>query len=392
MYINRDAGKLLKRYVSQYPVVTITGPRQSGKTTLCKHIFPNKKYVTLEDLDYREYANDDPRAFLSEYSNGVIIDEIQRVPSLLSYIQGIVDKNNIKGEFILTGSSQLELTKSVSQSLAGRTALLKLLPFSYTEIYNKKTPTPPSFLDEILYNGFYPRIYADKLDATDYLSSYISTYIERDVRQFYEIKDLSLFQRFLQLCASRVGQLLNYSNIANDCGVSVPTIQNWISVLEQSFIIYRLPPFFTNIKKRLVKTPKIYFYDTGLCAFLNGVKRVEHIQSLPTRGSLFENFIISEFIKMNYHNSLRNDFYFYRDKIGKEVDLIINNGQKNIPIEIKAAQTFSNDFIKNLDYYRKVISSETKGNIIYTGKTQKQTEYNIYNFCDLFNIYNKMEL
>lgn len=387
MYINRDAGKLLKRYASQYPVVTITGPRQSGKTTLCKHTFPNKKYVTLEDLDYREYAHRDPRGFLSEYSGGVIIDEIQRVPSLLSYIQGIVDENNIKGEFILTGSSQLALTKNVSQSLAGRTALLKLFPFSYTEIYSKTKPTTPSTLDEVLYSGFYPRIHADKLDATDYLSSYISTYIERDVRQFYDIKDLTLFHRFLQLCASRVGQLLNYSNIAKDCGVSVPTIQNWISVLEQSFIIYRLSPFFVNIKKRLVKTPKIYFYDTGLCAFLNGVKKIEHIQSLPTRGNLFENFIISEFIKMNHHNSLKNDFYFYRDKVGQEVDLIINDGQKNIPIEIKSAQTFNKDFLKNLDYYRKVISPESKGNVIYTGKTQKQTEYNIYNFCDMFYVY-----
>jgi uncharacterized protein len=386
MYIDRDIAKLLKRYATQYPVVTITGPRQSGKTTLCKHTFPDKKYVSLEDLDNREYANSDPRGFLSEYSNGVIIDEIQRVPDLLSYIQGIVDNNNIKGEFILTGSSQLELTKSVSQSLAGRTILLKLLPFSYTEIYDK-TQLKPSSLDKILYNGFYPRICVDKLDAFEALSSYISTYIERDVRQFYEIKDLTLFQRFLHLCASRVGQLLNYSNIASDCGVSVPTIQNWISVLEQSFIIYRLPPFFANIKKRLVKTPKIYFYDTGLCAFLNGVKNVEHIQSLPTRGNLFENFIITEFIKMDYHNNFKNDFYFYRDKTGIEVDLIINNGQKNIPLEIKAGQTFANDFIKNIDYYRKITGTETKGTIIYTGKTQKRTDHNIYNYYDSFKTF-----
>jgi len=390
MYIDRDIGKLLKKYATQYPVVTVTGPRQSGKTTLCRHTFPNRKYVSLEDLDNREYANSDPRGFLSEYSNGVIIDEVQRVPDLLSYIQGIVDEKNIKGEFILTGSSQLELTKSVSQSLAGRTILLKLLPFSYTEIYGK-TKFMPSSLDEVLYNGFYPRIYVDKLDATEALSSYISTYIERDVRQFYNIKDLTLFQRFLQLCASRVGQLLNFSNIAGDCGVSVPTIQNWISVLEQSFIIYRLPPFFANIKKRLVKTPKIYFYDTGLCAFLNGVKKVEHIQSLPTRGNLFENFVISEFIKLDYHNSFKNNFFFYRDKSGIEVDLIINDGQKNIPIEIKAGQTFANDFTKNLDYYKKVTSSIVKGNIIYTGKTQKRTDYNIYNYFDSFKTFNKGE-
>ncbi len=387
MYINRDAGNLLSRYACQYPVVTITGPRQSGKTTLCKHTFPDKKYVSLEDLDNRAYASEDPKAFLSEYSNGVIIDEIQRVPNLLSYIQGIVDENNIKGEFILTGSSQLELTKNISQSLAGRTALLKLLPFSFTEIYETTHPT----LDDVLFNGFYPRIYVDNLEPTEALSSYISTYIERDIRQFYDIKDLALFQRFLQLCATRVGQLLNYSNIANDCGVSVPTIQNWISVLEQSLIIYRLPPFFSNIKKRLVKTPKIYFYDTGLCAFLNGVKRVEHIKSLPIRGNLFENFIISEFIKMNYHNNLKNDFYFYRDKIGKEIDLIIDNGLTKTPIEIKSAQTFSNDFTKNLAHFAKLMSCNHLGNIVYSGKTQKRTNFNIYNYFDIFKQFKKGE-
>ena len=387
MYINRDAGILLKRYSEQYPVVTITGPRQSGKTTLCRHIFPDKKYVSLEDLDNRAYADSDPRAFLAEYSNGVIIDEIQRVPDLLSYIQTAVDENNMKGEFILTGSSQLELTNNISQSLAGRTALLKLLPFSYTEIYNKKTSTQV-LLDEILFNGFYPRIYADKLNPSEALSAYISTYIERDIRQFYDIKELNLFQRFLQLCANRIGQLLNYSNIASDCGVSVPTIQNWISILEQSFIIYRIQPFFTNIRKRLVKTPKIYFYDTGLCAFLNGVRKVEHIQSLPIRGGLFENFVISEFIKLNHHNNMKKSFYFYRDKTGKEVDLIIDDGLNIVPVEIKAAQTFSHDFITNLAYFAKSMKRNYLGTVVYSGRTQKRTEYDIYNYADIFADFN----
>jgi len=383
MYISRDSGELLYKFANQYPVVTITGPRQSGKTTLCKHTFPDKKYVSLEDLDIRSYANSDPRGFLSEYSDGVIIDEIQRVPTLLSYIQGIVDTKKIKGEFILTGSSQLELTKGISQSLAGRTALLKLLPFSYTELYNNKESAGCN-LNQILYTGLYPRIHADNLNASDYLSAYMTTYIERDVRQFYDIKNLNLFQRFLQLCASRTGQLLNYSNIANDCGVSVPTIQNWISVLEQSFIVFRLQPFFSNIKKRLIKAPKIYFYDTGLCSFLNGVKKVEHIKTLPIRGNLFENFIVSEFIKMNYHNNFKSDFFFYRDKTGREVDLIIKDGRKLYPFEIKAAQTFVDDFTVNLKYYTDLMELNHNGSVIYSGETQKRTNLNIYNFRDSF--------
>jgi len=384
MYINRDSGKLLYEFAEQYPVVTITGPRQSGKTTLCKHTFPEKKYVTLEDLDFRSYAESDPRGFLSEYSDGVIIDEIQQVPTLLSYIQGIVDTKNMKGEFILTGSSQLELTKGISQSLAGRTALLKLLPFSYTEICNKKKSAATK-LNQVLYSGLYPRIHSDNLNPSDYLSAYITTYIERDVRQFYDIKNLNLFHRFLQLCASRTGQLLNYSNIANDCGVSVPTIQNWISVLEHSFIIFRLQPFFANIKKRLIKSPKIYFYDTGLCSFLNGVKKVEHMNALPIKGNIFENFVVSEFIKMNYHNNLKLDFFFYRDKTGREVDLIIKDGANIHPLEIKSAQTFTEDFSLNLKNYANLMKLDNLGSVIYTGKTQKRTNLNIYNFRDSFN-------
>ncbi len=382
MYIKRDAEMLLERYTHQYPVVTVTGPRQSGKTTLCRNLFPNKKYVSLEELDNRNYAITDPRGFLSEYSNG-IIDEIQRVPDLLSYIQGIVDKNQIKGEYILTGSSQLELTKGVSQSLAGRTALIKLFPFSYTEIYDRSEPSP-DWVNSVLYRGFYPRIHSDNLDAAEAISSYIETYIERDVRQFYEVKDLHLFQRFLQLCAGRTGQLLNYSNIAGDCGISVSTVQNWISVLEQSFILYRLPPFFSNVKKRLVKTPKIYFYDVGLCAYLNGARCVEHIKALPNRGSIFENFIISEVIKTDAHNSLKNTFYFFRDKMGKEVDLIIDKGLEAIPVEIKAGHTFNEEFTKNLQYYAKLTKKENLGTLVYSGKSQQRTKLNIYNYMDFF--------
>ena len=386
MYVKRDAEVLLRKYSEQYPVVTITGPKQSGKTTLCKNLFSNKKYVSLEEFDNRNYAENDPRGFLAEYCGGVIIDEIQRVPDLLSYIQGVVDRNNIKGEYILTGSSQLALTESVSQSLAGRTALIKLFPFTYTEIYNS-VENSPHWINNVLYKGFYPRIHSDGLNPTDAMSSYIETYIERDVRQVYNIKDLNIFHRFLQLCAGRTGQLLNYSNIAGDCGVSVTTIQNWISVLEQSYIIYRLMPFSTNTRKRLVKSPKIYFYDVGLCAYLNGARRKEHLYALPNLGSIFENFIISEVVKMNAHNNFNHMFYFFRDKIGKEVDLVIDNGLQRFPVEIKAGQTFNSDFIKNLKNYAALMKSDHLGNLVFSGESQNRTDLSVLNYYDFFNSY-----
>ncbi|MCF7814779.1 MAG: ATP-binding protein [Candidatus Cloacimonetes bacterium] len=384
MYIKRDAEVLLKKFADQYPAVTITGPRQSGKTTICRHTFPDKKYVSLEDLDYRDYAEDDPRAFLSEFSNGVIIDEIQRVPSLLSYIQGIVDRKQKKGEFILTGSSQFELSSKISQSLAGRTAILKLLPFSFLEVYSE-TDKSRSWMNKILYTGFYPRIFNDKLDPTDSLSAYIETYVERDVRMFSEIRELKIFRTFLRLCAARTGQLLNYSNLSNACGVSVPTIKNWISILEQSYLIFLLQPYHSNLKKRLVKTPKMYFYDVGLCAYLNGAKKSEHLNSLPNRGSLFENFIIAEMLKMNYHHGLKKEFNFYRDKSGVEIDTIIDNGIDLLPIEIKSASTFNKTFTKNLNYFSQFHASEHLGTIVYTGLSQVRSNYNIFNFKDFFN-------
>jgi predicted AAA+ superfamily ATPase len=369
-------------------VVTVTGPRQSGKTTLCRNLFPNKKYVSLEELDNRSYAENDPRGFLSEYSGGVIIDEIQRVPDLLSYIQGIVDKNNKKGEYILTGSSHLALTDSISQSLAGRTALLRLLPFSYTEIYSQAEYNT-DWVNNVLYTGFYPRIHADRLAPSDALASYIETYIERDVRQFYDIRNLSIFHRFLQLCAGRTGQLLNYSNIAGDCGVSVTTIQNWIAVLEQSFIIYRLMPFHTNTRKRLVKSPKLYFYDVGLCAYLNGARRVEHIDALPNRGSIYENFVISEVVKINAHHNFRHMLSFYRDKSGREVDLLIDTGLKRMPVEIKAAQTFSSDFVKSLKYYAELMDLDHLGYVVFSGESSSRTNLRIRNYYDFFKAYSE---
>jgi len=385
MYIKRNAEKLLRQYADQYPVVTITGPRQAGKTTLCRQTFPEKKYVSLEDIDKRDYAQNDPRGFLSDFQGGVIIDEVQRVPDLLSYIQGIVDDHEIKGEFILTGSSQFELSDAISQSLAGRTALIKLFPFSFPEIYNSSIFSQ-DWVNDVLYKGFYPRIHSDNLNPSDAIAAYIETYIERDVRRFYEVKDLVLFRRFLKLCANRVGQLLNYSAIANDCGISVPTVKNWISVLEQSSIVFLLQPYHANIKKRLVKTPKLFFYDVAICAFLNGAKQKEHVGILPIRGSLFENFVIAEIIKMNAHQNKRNDFYFYRDKLGREVDLIIDRGLNLIPLEIKSSQTFNSNFVKMLGHFTELFSKiEISGSVIYSGESQiERSDYPLYNYYDFF--------
>ncbi len=388
MYIKRNAEKLLKQYAKQYPVVTITGARQTGKTTLCRQTFPEKKYVSLEEIDKREYAQNDPRGFLSEFQGGVIIDEVQRVPNLLSYIQGIVDDNNLKGEFILTGSSQFELSHAISQSLAGRTALMKLFPFSYLEIYEAVQLTR-DWVNEVLYRGFYPRIHSDNLNPSDAIAAYIETYIERDVRSFYEVKDLILFRRFIRLCANRVGQLLNYSSIANDCGISVPTVKNWISILEQSSIIFLLQPYHANTKKRLVKTPKLFFYDVGICAFLNGAKQKEHVGILPLRGSLFENFVIAEIVKMNAHQNKKNEFYFYRDKQGREVDLIIDRGLDLLSLEIKSSQTFNNDFVKTLKFFSEVFDKmNITSNVVYAGESQKtRKDYPVYNYYDFFNYF-----
>ncbi|MCK5809315.1 ATP-binding protein, partial [bacterium] len=316
----------------------------------------------------------------------VIIDEVQRVPDLLSYIQEIVDNNQMKGEFILTGSSQFELSRAISQSLAGRTALIKLFPFSYSEIYNS-VEFSTEWVNQILYKGFYPRIHSDALNPTDALSAYIETYIERDVRQLYDVKDLNLFRVFIKLLASRVGQLLNYSSIANDCGISLPTVKQWISILEQSYIIFILHPFHRNMKKRLIKTPKIYFYDVALVAYLTGAKQSEHVGILPVRGSLFENFIVAEMVKMSAHNNMKHDFYFFRDKEGKEVDLLIDKGLSMLPLEIKSAQTFIMRFVENLKYFAELSRSLNIGSVIYAGESQKRSDFTVYNYYDFFKSY-----
>jgi len=362
--IERQATKDLIRLASQYPIVTITGPRQSGKSTLARSTFKDKRYLSFEDLDIREEALSDPRGFLNKYRKGVIFDEIQRVPALLSYMQTIVDEDRINGQFILTGSQQFELMEKVSQSLAGRTAILRLLPFSYKEIrgkYEKKT------LSQILYTGMYPRIYDQNLNPTEAMSNYFSTYIERDVRQIINIKDIRLFETFLKILAGRSGQLLNTNNIATECGISHNTVKSWIAVLEASFIIFILPPYYKNINKRLIKMPKMYFYDTGLLCYLLSIYKDNHLESHPLKGSIFETYVISEMLKNYWNNSQPTPFYFYRDHQGNEVDLLIEEANNLQLLEIKSSQTLNDSFYKGMYYLDKIYSLNTSKTLVYGG-------------------------
>lgn len=360
--ILRDIQKNLLRLSTQYPVVTITGPRQSGKTTLCKFSFPDKPYLSLENPDIRFEAKQDPNGFLSQFPNGAILDEIQRVPELLSYIQTKVDTLGKEGLFILTGSQQFELMQAITQSLAGRTALLTLLPLSISEAY----PTAEPSLNQILFTGFYPRIFDKNLNPTEALSFYISTYIDRDVRQLLKVKDLTKFEVFIKLCASQTGQVFNLTALGNDCGVSHNTIKEWVSVLEASYIITLIQPYYKNFRKRLIKAPRLHFLDTGLAAYLLGIKTPEQLQVHPLRGALFESLVTSELLKIHYNHVQKPALFYFRDSSGHEVDLIWEQGLKTIPIEIKSSQTIASDATKNLNFYSRLSGSEISL-LVYSG-------------------------
>lgn len=378
----RDIANEVMAMAKSYPIVTLIGPRQSGKTTLTKELFPHKPYISLENLDERSLAENDPRAFLARFSNGAILDEIQRVPTLLSYLQGVADQTNQKGLFILTGSHQLALHESIAQSLAGRTAILKLLPFDTHEI---ASITQHFSLDDYIYHGMYPRIYKDNITPSKFYRDYMQTYVERDVRQMINIKDLALFQHFLKLCAGRIGQVFNSHNLSNELGVSYHTVSNWLSILEASFIIFRLQPYFENFGKRIIKSPKIYFTDVGLAAYLLDITSVQQIVRDPLRGNLVENFIISECVKRRLNKGVEPSLYFYRDSNNNEVDLIVKSGQYLIPIEIKAAQTFNIQFLKGLEYFKKLVGERCSGGaLIYAGlQEQRINDFEIVNFKHL---------
>lgn len=387
--IHRKITDNLIRLASQYPAITMTGPRQAGKTTLCRMAFPNHKYVNLEDLTVREYAQNDPRGFLSQFSDGVILDEIQRTPDLPSYLQVMIDKNNRPGQFILTGSQQFEITNNINQSLSGRTAILKLLPFSYPEIYTSNTQIS---LAEIIYHGFYPRIYQQNLNPTEALSFYLLTYVERDLRSLMNIKDLALFERFLKLCASNIGQLLNYSSLANDCGINQNTVKAWLSILQASFIIYEIQPHFQNFRKRLTKSSKLYFYDVGLASYLLGITKAENIMEHPLRGALFENFIVSEFLKNRFNNVQNSNLYFFRDHVGNEVDLILDYADKLISVEIKSGQTIQNDLFKGLNFYSAINPSQNSAKYLVYAGDENYTRQNIqiFSYRDLAKLFSTL--
>lgn len=357
---------------TKYPFVLVTGPRQSGKSTLVRHTFPGYTYVSLEDPDNRSYAGEDPRGFISQYPDKTIIDEVQRVPELLSYLQTHTDLAGNNGMYILTGSQNFQLLSSVNQSLAGRVAVLTLLPFSHVEM--KDGGILPQTTDDEIFNGSYPRLYDRGLSANDYYPSYIDTYVERDVRSVKDIGNLSGFVRLIKLCAGRIGQLLNMSSLATECGVTIPTINSWLSVLQASYIIYLLQPDFRNFSKRLVKTPKLYFYDTGLACSLLEIKKASQVSTHYLRGGLFENMVISEFIKRSFNAGDRPSFTFWRDSNGNEVDLLMNQGNHTEAVEIKSGQTCGSDYFKNLKYWGN-LSGEDKAHrrVIYGGSQYRIT-------------------
>ena len=346
--IKRNIAPVLLQLATQYPVITLTGPRQSGKTTLTRRLFSDKPYVTLEDPDTRRFATEDPRGFLMQFAQGAILDEIQRAPELTSYLQGMVDADPKPGRFVLTGSHQFELMSQVSQSLAGRTAVLRLLPFTLAEVHRLRGGMASQDLAQTLLTGFYPRIHDQSLDPSQALADYFATYVQRDLRQLAAVQDLQRFERFVRLCAGRTGQLLNLSSLGNDAGVTHSTARAWIDLLQSSYIVHLLPPWFANTGKRLVKASKLYFHDVGLACWLLGLRSAEQVARDPLWGSLFENFVIMEAMKDRLNAGETSEMYFYRDSEGNEVDLLIPVGTKMHAIEIKAGATINPDYFKGL--------------------------------------------
>ncbi len=352
----------------KFQVITLTGPRQSGKTTLVRAAFSSLPYVSLEEPDIRQIALTDPRGFLSNYPAGAVLDEIQNAPELFSYIQRIVDENR-QVQFILTGSSNFLLMEKISQTLAGRTAVLHLLPFSFDEL----EPLAEQY-ESLIFKGQYPRIYDRDIAPTDFYPSYIQTYVERDVRLMKNIGDINAFIQFTRLCAGRIGQLLNYASLASDAGISPNTAKSWLSVLESSYILYRLQPYHRNFNKRLVKSPKLYFYDTGVACSLLGIREDDQVQLHYMKGSLFENLIINEFIKRNFNRGENRQPYFWQDNHGKEIDCLLVDGERVTPIEVKSGKTMSTSYFDNLKYWRSLADlPDDRGYVVYGGDQSMQT-------------------
>jgi predicted AAA+ superfamily ATPase len=363
--VKREAEKELRDLSTQFKAVALVGPRQSGKTTLTRSCFTEKEYVSLENPDQRNFARDDPRGFLAQYPHGAILDEAQHTPEIFSYLQQILDESDGPGKFILTGSNNFLLQQNIVQSLAGRIAYLYLLPFSVPEL--QSADILPNDVNKLLFTGGYPPIYNQNIAPEKWFPNYIRTYVERDVRLIKNITDLAAFERFIKLCAGRTGQLLNKSNLGIEVGVDSKTIAAWIGILESSFIIYLLQPHHVNFNKRVVKMPKLYFYDTGLVTNLLGIQNEQQLNLHPLKRNLFENFIISELIKKRYNAGGSNNLYFWRDSKGNEVDVIVDNGNTLFPIEIKAGQTITSEYFKGINFWNELTGNK-EGAVIYAGK------------------------
>lgn len=385
--IERDLAQKICSMAEKFPVVTITGPRQSGKSTLVKSLFPSYRYVTLEDEDVRSFATEDPRGFLSFYDNKVILDEVQRAPALFSYIQGVVDSSNETGQYILSGSQNFLLMEAISQSLAGRVAILNLLPLSMREL--DKACLLPESVGEFLFTGGYPRIFDRRIDPADYYPNYVQTYLERDVRKGSGILKLAEFERFLGLCADRTGQMLNKEDLARDTGITTKTAESWLSVLEASFIVLRLQPYYRNYGKRMAKTPKLYLYDTGLACNLLGLEEYEEVVLSPYRGALFETAVIAEAAKSYAARGRRAKMYYWRDSAGKEVDLVIERGTKPSElIEIKSSATYTSKFFKNVTELGELMGvSPEHRHVVYAGSESFATSFgHVVSLADVSSI------
>jgi len=383
--IKREIEKELITLSRQYPVITITGPRQAGKTTLVRMVFPNYNYCNLEHPEVREIAITDPKALFSIYKSPVIIDEIQRVPQLLSYIQVMVDAGSEKGSYVLTGSNQLSLNESVSQSLAGRTALLQLLPLSIKELidagidYNR---------DVLMTSGFLPGVHNNKLNPYKAYRNYFQTYVERDLKQLIKVRELIHFENFMRLLAGRVAQVLNLHSISNDLGVSSTTLAQWLSVLEASFLVMRIYPYYDNFGKRVIKSPKLLFTEPGLVSYLLGIESSNQISSHPLLGQLFENMVIMDAVKTRLNRGVDHNLFFYRDNNRNEVDIIFKSGRSLIPIEIKSAMTYNDDLLKNIRFFQKTVPASKKGYLIYSGELSfTKGDIEIINFRNCYKIF-----
>lgn len=387
--IPRHIAPYILKYSKEYPILALVGPRQSGKTTLAQTLFPSYKYISLENLDFRQQAAEDPRGFFQDHGQYLILDEVQRVPELFPYLQELVDTKQESAQYVLTGSSQFLLLESITQSLAGRIITFKLFPLTYTELYEypgdanfesvfrvrhlNRSKIDQNTLYQIIWQGFYPRIHDKHIDSYRWYENYLLTYVERDVRNLLRVKNLRVFSSFLKIVASQSGQLMNYANISNAIGVSVPTIKEWVSILETSGLIYILPPYFQNFSKRIVKTPKIYFVDTGLLCHLLSIRSVEHLKAHPLLGSIFENFMISECFKRFYNLGETPPLYFWRDQSGNEVDLLIHEGMSSFPIEFKLSSSYHSDFKKGIERWLALEENPAKsGFLVYCGEHSVQ--------------------